>query len=102
MDGEADRREHPSGWFYLMQHDAIPLLIDALLTLPPGHEFTVTEFADRAGVARESIEEHTDLLVEVEVIEEVPNTNPQRYHVSDSAVVRELYELNSALNNVGE
>jgi hypothetical protein len=40
-------------------------------------------------------------LVEVELVEEVPNTSPRRYRVADSNVVRELFELNSALNNVG-
>jgi len=41
-------------------------------------------------------------LLEVELIEEVPDTSPRRYRVSDSNVVQELFALNSALNNVGE
>lgn len=95
------RKEHPSGWLHLTQHDAIPILVDALLDLPPGREFNKTEFAEHAGVTRQTVGNYADLLVEVEVIEEVPNTSPQRYRVADSDVVRELFELNSALNSVG-
>jgi len=27
------RREYPSGWFHFTQHDAVPILVDALLAL---------------------------------------------------------------------
>jgi len=94
------RMDHPSGWLYLTQHDAIPILVDALLDLPPNREFNKTELADHAGVTRQTVGNYTDLLLEVEVIEEVQNTSPRRYRVADSNVVQELFELNSALNNV--
>ncbi|REA03908.1 hypothetical protein DEQ92_12255 [Haloferax sp. Atlit-6N] len=107
MEHAADRRdkkelrkEHPSGWLYLTQHDAIPILVDALLDLPPNREFNKTEFADHAGVTRQTVGNYTDLLIEVELIEEVPDTSPRRYRVTDSNVVRELFGLNSALNSV--
>jgi len=96
------RKEHPSGWLYLTQHDAIPILVDALLDLPPNREFNKTELAEHAGVTRQTVGNYTDLLCEVELIEEVPNTSPRRYRVADSDVVRELFELNSTLNSVGE
>ncbi|MDB2266016.1 MULTISPECIES: hypothetical protein [Halorubrum] len=96
------RKEHPSGWLYLTQHDAIPILVDALLDLPPNREFNKTELAAHAGVTRQTVGNYTDLLCEVELIEDVPNTSPRRYRVADSDVVRELFELNSALNSVGE
>lgn len=96
------RKDYPSGWLHLTQHDAIPILVDALLDLPPNREFNKTEFAEHAGVTRQTVGNYTDLLLEVELIEEVPNTSPRRYRVADSDVVRELFELNSALNNVGE
>ena len=96
------RKEHPSGWFHLTQHDAIPILVDALLDIPSNREFNKTEFAEHAGVTRQTVGNYTDLLLEVELIEEVPDTTPRRYRVADSEVVRELLELNSALNNVGE
>jgi len=96
------RREHPSGWLYLTQHDAIPILVDALLDLPPNREFNKTELAEHAGVTRQTVGNYTNLLLEVELVEEVPNTSPRRYRIADSNVVRELFELNSALNNVGD
>lgn len=103
-DGDLDRKElrkeHPSGWLYLTQHDAVPILVDSLLDLPPNREFNKTELAEHAGVTRQTVGNYTDLLVETELIERVPNTSPPRYRVADSDVVRELFELNSALNNV--
>lgn len=96
------RRDHPSGWLYLTQHDAIPILVDALLDLPPNREFNKTELAEHAGVTRQTVGNYTNLLLEVELVEEVPNTSPRRYRIADSNVVRELFELNSALNNVGD
>ena len=96
------RKEHPSGWMYLTQHDSIPILVDALLDLPPNREFNKTELAEHAGVTRQTVGSYTDLLLETELIEEVPNTSPPRYRVADSSVVRELFELNSALNTVSE
>ncbi|WP_434522498.1 hypothetical protein [Halorubrum sp. AS12] len=96
------RKAHPSGWLYLTQHDAIPILVDALLDLPPNREFNKTELAEHAGVTRQTVGNYTELMREVELIEEVPNTSPRRYRVADSSVVRELFELNSALNSVSE
>ena len=102
LDTKALRLEHPSGILYLMQHDSVPILLDALLDLPPGREFNKTEFADHAGLTRQTVSTYTDLLLEVEVIETVPNTSPQRYRLAESAVVEELFALNSALNAVAE
>jgi len=95
------RKEHPSGWLYLTQHDAIPILVDALLDLPSNREFNKTELAEHAGVTRQTVGNYTEILLEVELIEEIPDTSPHRYRVADSNVVRELFELNSALNSVG-
>lgn len=94
------RFNHPSGWLYLTQHESVPVLIDALLDLPPHREFNQKEFADHAGVTRQTVANYLPLLLEVEIIEEVSNTSPTRYQLADSAVVEELFALNSALNNV--
>lgn len=96
------RLENPSGVLHLFQHESVPILIDAVLTLPPGREFNKTEFADHAGVTRQTVSNYTDLLLETDIVEEVPNTSPRRYRVAKSDVVQELYELNSALNAAGE
>lgn len=105
-DGEMDTKElrlaHPSGWLHLTQHDAVPILVDALLDLPPNREFNKTELADHAGVTRQTVGNYIDLLLEVELVEAVPDTTPQRYRVAESEVVRVLFKFNSALNAVGD
>lgn len=94
------RREHPSGWLYLTQRGEIPVLVDSLLDVPPEHEFTAAELAEHAGVTSQTVSDCTDLLIEVDLIEEIPGTSA--YRVADSDVVRALHELNSALNNAGD
>ncbi|WP_136717367.1 helix-turn-helix domain-containing protein [Halorientalis salina] len=101
-DTKEARLEHPSGFLYLTQHESVPILIDALFDLPPGREVTQTELAEHTGVTRQTVSNYIDLLLEVEIVEEVPNTSPQRYQVANSDVVQELFELNSALNAVPE
>lgn len=56
--------------------------------------------SEHAGVTWQTVGNYTDLLLEVNIIEEVPNTSPRRYRVAESDVVSDLFELNSALNNV--
>jgi len=101
-DTKEARLENPSGVLHLFQHESVPILIDAILTLPPGREFNKTEFAEHAGVTRQTVSNYIDLLLETDVVEEVPNTSPRRYRVAKSDVVQELFELNSALNVAGE
>jgi len=100
VDTKEARLRHPSGWLYLTRHEAIPVIVDALLELPRKREFNKTELADHAGVTRQTVGNYADLLVELEALEPVPDTTPRRYRVADSTVVRELHELNSALNGV--
>jgi len=101
-DTKEARLENPSGVLYLFQHESVPILLDAILTLPPGREFTKTELADHAGVTRQTVSKYTDLLLETDIVEEIPNSSPRRYRVAKSTVVQELFELNSALNASGE
>lgn len=101
-DTKEARLENPTGVLHLFQHESVPILIDALLTLSPGREFNKTELADHAGVTRQTVSNYIDLLLETDVVEEVPNTSPRRYRVAKSDVVQELFELNSALNVAGE
>ena len=76
MDHAADReettelrRDHPSGWLHLTQHDATLILVDALLDLPPNREFNKAEFAEYAGVTRQTVGNYTDLLLDDELID---------------------------------
>lgn len=101
-DTKQTRLEYPSGFLQLTRHESVPILIDALLDLPPGREFNKTEFADHAGVTRQTVSTHIDLLLDLDIVEEVPNTTPRRYQLADSAVVQQLLELNSALNAAGD
>lgn len=102
IDVKEARLNHPSGLLYLTKNDGVPILLDALLDLPPGREFNKTEFAEHAGVTRQTVGNYADLLLELHLIEEVPDTSPTRYRVADSTVVTELFALNSALNTVAE
>lgn len=83
-DTKEARFEHPSGVLYLTQHESVPILLDAVLDLPPGREFNESEFAAHAGVTRQTVGNDIDLLPEVEVVEAVPNTTPRRYRVAES------------------
>jgi DNA-binding MarR family transcriptional regulator len=100
-DTKEARLENPSGVLHLFQYESVPVLIDALLTLPPGREFNKTELAEHAGVTQQTVSNYIDLLLETDVVEEVPNTSPRRYRVAKSDVVEELFALNSALNAAG-
>ena len=101
LDNKKLRLENPTGWLYLTKHDSIPVIIDSLLGLPPRSEFNKTELAEHSGVSRQSVSKHIDRLLKLDVLEEVPDTSPTRYRMPQSAVVKELFELNSALNAAG-
>lgn len=100
-DTKQARLNNPSGWLYLTRHESVPLLVDALLDWPPNREFTVQEFADHAGVVRQTVSRYIGIFVDIELVEKIPGTYPQRYRLTDSAVTRELFELNSAINAAG-
>lgn len=92
------RLNNPSGWLYLTQHESVPILVDALLDWPTDREFTVQELADHSGVVRQTVSKHLDVLLDVRLIEEVPETYPQRYRINNSPVTEELFGFNSAIN----
>lgn len=101
-DTKEARLDNPSGLLYLTQHESVPIMLDAILDLPPGREFNKSEFADHAGLTRQTVGSYVDLLLEVDIVEEVPNTTPQRYRVTESEVVTALLGLNNALNAADE
>lgn len=99
---KAVREEYPSGWLVLTRYESVPYIIDALLDLPPHREFNQSELADHAGVSRQSVSRHLELLLDSEVIEPVENTSPQRYRFNeDSPVSRALIQLDGAMNAAG-
>lgn len=99
-DSTNPRYNPPTGWLQLTKNDSVPLVIDALLDLPAHREFNQTELADIAGVSRQSVNRHLDLLVELGVVEPVENTSPQRYRFAeDSPVSRHLIALDGAVGD---
>lgn len=101
-DQKSFREEHPSGWLVLTRNESVPYMIDALLDLPPHREFNQTELADRAGVSRQSVGRHLDVLLDTRIIEPVANTNPQRYRFNaDSSVSEALIQLDGTMNAAG-
>ena len=94
------RLEHPSGWLALTRHEGVPIIVDSLLDLPPNREFNKSELAGHARVTRQTVSRHADLLVDLDVIEPVPETTPTRYRVAESEVVEALFALNAVLNEM--
>lgn len=99
---KALRKEYPSGWMVLAKHPSVALMLDALLDAPPGWEFNQTEWGDRAGISRESVRKHLDLLLDVGVVEEIDASPHPRYRVNEEGpVMQALHDLNGAVNSVG-
>lgn len=96
------RDEYPSGWLVLTENESIARMIDALLDLPAHREFNQSELAEMAGVSRQSVSTHRDLLLGVGVIEPVRKTSPQRYRFNpESEVSRAIIHLDGAMNAAG-
>lgn len=77
-------------------------MIDALFDLQPHREFNQTELAELAGVSRQSVGQHLELLLEIGVIEPVANTSPQRYRFEEKSSVSEaIIRLDGAMNAAG-
>lgn len=101
-DQKASRAEYPSGWLALTRNDSVPYIVDALLDLPPHREFNQTELAAFAGVSRQSVSRHLDLLRSAGIVEPVENTSPRRYRFDEeNEVSRALVRLDGAMNAVG-
>lgn len=96
------REEFPSGWLALTKNESVPYVVDALLDLPPRREFNQTELAEHAGVSRQSVSRHLDLLLAAGIVEPVGDTSPRRYRFDEeSPVSRALIRLDGAMNDVG-
>lgn len=98
----AARAEHPSGWLVLTRNESVPYVVDALLDLPSRREVNQTELADLAGVSRQSVSRHLDLLLTAGIVEPVEGTSPQRYRFDpETPVSRALVRLDGAMNAAG-
>ena len=93
------RDEYASGWRILVQNESIGYILDALMDSLPGTEYTKSELATDAGVSRQSLYTHLDLLLALNVLEPVENSSPQRYRVNaDSELLSLLHQVNGTVN----
>jgi len=91
------RLEKPSGWLYLTKDDHAQLLIDALIDGHPD-SFNKSELADFAGVSRDVVHSHLDLLVELGVAEETGRGKRSRYRFDPESRVSEcILETDAAV-----
>lgn len=92
----------PTGWKVIAKNNSVVDIIDTLLDMPQQREFNKSELAEFAGVSRKSVHNHIDLLLQLEVVTEVPDTSPQRYRFdAESEVAEHLIRLDGAVNNAG-
>lgn len=93
------RDDYPSGWLALTRNESVAYMIDALLDARPGRGFNQTELAEQAGVSRQSVRRHLDLLVSTGIVAEVEDSSPQRYRFNpESDVSKAIIELDGAMN----
>ena len=94
------RDEYPSGWRLLVQHESVGYILDALLDALPGSEFTKSELATEAGVSRQSVYTHLDLLLALGVLTPVENASPERYRATaDDELLTLLHQVNGLVND---
>jgi len=101
-DSDKFSEKYPSGWLVLAKHESAAKIVDAILDLPPHREFNQSELAELADVSRQSVSNHLDLLLGVDIIRPVEHTSPQRYRFNpESAVSRAIIQLDGAMNAAG-
>lgn len=96
------RETYPSGLMALMKKESIAYILDALLDATPHREFNQSELARAAGVSRQTVNRHLDLLVGLGIMDEVADTSPTRYRFDpESDVSTALITLERAINTAG-
>lgn len=96
------RKAYPSGWLVLTKHRSVAFMIDALLDLPEHREFNQKELANFSEVSRKSVNRHINLLNEVGIISEVPNSSPTRFRFNpESKVSQAIIQIDGEINNIG-
>lgn len=99
---ESTDEQGQTGWLVLARRESAAKIVDALLDFPPHREFNQTELAEIASVSRQSVNAHLDLLLDVEILEPVEGTSPQRYRfVPESPVSEAIIRLDGAMNAAG-
>lgn len=97
-DDEADSSARQTGWETITGKPAVSAIVDTLLNLPDDREFTKSELAEMAGVSRNSVGNHAEMLEAAGLITEVPHA--PRYRVdADSDVFRLVTKLDIAVRD---
>ena len=100
-DERADERSQ-TGWLVLARQESAAKIVDALLDFPPHREFNQSELAEIAGVSRQSVHTHLDLLLDIGILEPVDGTSPRRYRfVPQNPVSEAIIRLDGAMNAAG-
>lgn len=93
------RDDYPSGWRILVWNDSVGYILDGLMDALPSTEFTKSELANEAGMSRQSLYTHLDLLLALDVLEPVEDSSPERFRVTDeSALLALLHRVNGTVN----
>lgn len=101
VDMKSFRESNPTGLFKLFDSNSMKYIIDALLDSSPEREFNKSELARHAGISRETIRGLIPTLMEFRLIQQVPDTNPQRYRIHDTGpAMCAIRALNSTLNAI--
>ncbi|QUJ73730.1 winged helix-turn-helix transcriptional regulator [Haloarcula marismortui ATCC 33800] len=91
------RDENPSGWLYLTGNESTQRIIDALLDAGT-REFNKSELGDYAGMTRQTVGNHIDRLVELNVVEKIERRKSDRYRFNpESQVSQKIIETNGAV-----
>lgn len=97
----SDVEELESGWLFLTRNRSVNKMINGLLDLPPKKEFNQVELSEIAGVSRNSVGNHINKLLELQVIERVSDSSSTRYRLNtDSEVTELLIRLDGKLREV--
>lgn len=96
---EQARKEVPSGWLYLVQHEGARRMIDAFIDAGQ-REFNKSELARLAGLSWNTVDAHIELLVEVGFVDEVSHAETARYRFEPtSAVSQAIMQLDAAVQS---
>lgn len=100
--GGRDEGPPKTGWELIAKQDSVVDIVDALLDTPAKREFNKSELAEFSDVSRKSVHTHINLLLDLGIITEVPDTIPTRYRFDpENAVSQALMRLDSAINAAG-
>lgn len=98
MSKKEVRKKYSTGFIKLAYPESIPLMIDATFDMRPKREFTKSELARKAGLSPESVRSHIQRLEDLNILQMVPDSQPERYALDrESKIVTLLFELDKVV-----